>query len=79
MALTTPYKITFTEDLDIRMDEMAIGGNPSKGFSKTIALGSGLFGRAIVEINTADNIFAFIDESDNDQYHIEFKTAKKRK
>lgn len=79
MAITTPIKIEFTDDFDIKLTEMAVGGTPDKAITKTIKLGTGLFGRTILEMNADDDIFALVDKTDNiKEVIIGFETAKKR-
>ena len=82
MAITTPIKVEFNDDFDLELTEMVVGGTPAKAIKNNIKLGTGLFGRTILEMTYNDNIMAFVDTtvdiSGDEGLSVDFVTKKKR-
>ena len=81
MPILTPIKIKFTEDFDIELSQITKGSTPQNPIKSKITLGTGLFGRTIVEMTNGDDILAFVDDSRerNDAFEASFETKKTRK
>jgi len=81
MPILTPIKIEFDEDFDIKLSQITKGSSPQNPIKSKITLGTGLFGRTIVEMTNGDDILAFVDDSSdvNDMLEASFETKKTRK
>jgi len=81
MPILTPIKIEFTQDFDLELSQITKGSTPKNPINSKITLGTGLFGRTILEMTNGDDILAFVENSYdiNKKFEASFETKKTRK